>query len=67
MTNLEWLLSVSETHMKQVAEDNGIIFKPHIESSTSPGTVGRLGVIERRYHALEKATERIMVLKDAEL
>lgn len=67
LTNLERLLSVSETHMKQVAEDNGIIFKPHIESSTSPGTGGRLGVIERRFHALEKAAERIMVLKNAEL
>lgn len=67
LTNLEQLLSVSETHMRQVAEDNGVIFKPHIESSTSPSTGGRLGVIERRYDAMEKAAERIMTLKDAEL
>lgn len=38
MDNLEQLLSISETHMKQVAEDNGIIFKPHLEPETAPGT-----------------------------
>lgn len=67
MSNLEQLLDVSETHMKQIAEDNELIFKPHIESQTSPGTGGRLGVIERRYHALKKTADRIMTLKGAEL
>ncbi len=67
MRNLEQLLDVSETHMKQLAEDHDLIFKPHIESQTSPGTGGRLGVIERRYHALKKTVDRIMTLKDAEL
>ena len=66
LDNLEQLLSISETHMKQVAEDNGIIFKPHLEPETAPGTGGRLGVIERRYRALEKAADRIITLKDAE-
>ncbi|MBK3431492.1 hypothetical protein JJD73_06805 [Pseudomonas fluorescens] len=66
LDNLEQLLSISETHMKQVAEDNGIIFKPHLEPETGPGTGGRLGVIERRYRALEKAADRIITLKDAE-
>jgi hypothetical protein len=66
LNNLEQLLSVSETHMKQLADENEIIFKPHIESQTSPGTGGRLGVIERRYRALEKAADRIIVQKDAE-
>ncbi|RFD34316.1 hypothetical protein CER19_00655 [Pseudomonas sp. GL93] len=67
MRNLEQLLDVSETHMKQLAEDHDLIFKPHIESQTSPGAGGRLGVIERRYHALKKTVDRIMTLKDAEL
>ena len=67
MSNLEQLLDVSETHMKQLAEDHELIFKPHIESQTSPGTGGRLGVIERRYHALKKTADRIMTLKGAEL
>ncbi|WP_241194413.1 hypothetical protein [Pseudomonas synxantha] len=66
LANLEQLLSVSETHMKQVAEENGIIFKRHIESQASPGTGGRLGVIERRYRALENAADRIIAVKETE-
>lgn len=66
LSNLERLLSLSETHMKQVAEDNGVLFKPHTESQASPGSEGRLGVIERRYRALENAADKIITLKNAE-
>ncbi|WP_256677467.1 hypothetical protein [Pseudomonas sp. L13] len=66
LSNLERIMSVSETHMKQVAPENGVNFEPYVEPQTSPGTGGRLGLIERRYRALEEVADRIITLKEAE-
>lgn len=65
LSHLERRLSLSEPHMKQVAENRGIIFKPYAQSEAPPIKGGRLGSIEHRYHALEQAAEKIILLDGA--
>ncbi|WP_251029318.1 hypothetical protein [Pseudomonas fluorescens] len=67
LTNLERLLDVSEQQLKVVAGDNGVLFKPYVvQQDVSGKSGGRVGEIEQRYRAMERAVDQIIILKGVE-
>lgn len=67
LDNLEKLLDVSEKQYMEVAEKNGLLFKPHISTSTSKDKEARLDEIDKRYKALDKSVSKLIVLKSDEV